>query len=75
MSVSTVEISFNANHTESEAAVGKTLAEIRAQYAPIWNIPVNASVSVNGNGAEGAQVLYPGDSVDFAKATSEKGQR
>lgn len=47
--------------------------EVLAAYRNVYNIPQNATATVNGKTASGNTELHDGDEVAFTKPTGQKG--
>lgn len=60
-------------YTENTTIAGKTIAEVRAMYARLWNIPKDA-VGYKGKEAmaEGYKI-EPNDTIEFFRKAGEKG--
>lgn len=67
-----VRIQSGAND-ESLNLSGRTVAQVREQFATAFSIAPDAVATVNGETAESDDVLYDGDVLVFGKQTAEKG--
>jgi hypothetical protein len=56
-----------------QTLTGKTVAQVREQFASALNIPAKASVTVNGVAVAETQVLVDGEEIVFAKPLGQKG--
>jgi hypothetical protein len=52
---------------------GRTVAFARQQLGPVYNIPADATATLNGRAASNDTVLRDGDELQFARTTAEKG--
>jgi len=68
-----VTIVAGANSNSLEGLEGKTVAEIRAAFSGVYNIPADAAATLNGSAASEADVLRAGDELVFARETAQKG--
>jgi len=64
-----------ANSTgEQPELAGKTVAQVRCDFKSVYNIPDEATATVNGRAATATTVLRAGDELVFAKPAGQKGQ-
>jgi hypothetical protein len=56
-----------------QVLTGQSVAQVRAQFAGVLNIPDGATCTVNGVAVEDTQVLVDGEEIVFAKPLGQKG--
>jgi uncharacterized Zn-binding protein involved in type VI secretion len=56
-----------------QSLVGKTVADVRFQFADALNIPDDATCTVNGVAVADSQVIVDGEEIVFAKPLGQKG--
>lgn len=67
-----VRIQSGAND-EALNLAGRTVGQVRSQFATAFTIAPEASATVNGDEADDATELYDGDVLIFGKQSAEKG--
>ena len=67
-----VRLQSGAND-ESLNLAGRTVGQVREQFATAFTIASDASAPVNGEPAEDGDTLYDGDTLVFGKQSAEKG--
>lgn len=68
-----ITVTYGANTNDLAGFEGQNVAAIRAAFSPSYGIPTEAVAVLNGAKASESDVLRAGDSLDFVKATAQKG--
>jgi hypothetical protein len=62
-------------YVENSTLAGKTVKEVRAMYARLWNIPTDAVAYKGKEAMTEDYTIQPNDTVEFFRKAGEKGLR
>jgi len=69
----TIPVTYGATPAVDVECVGMTIAQVRDSLAEGLNIPEDADAAVSGEPVEASYKLQTGDSLEFVRASGEKG--
>jgi len=69
----TTKVLYGVNELDLELA-GKTVSEVWKALEQVFNIPRDATITLNGARVDDDTVVGPGDELEFQKAAGVKGR-